>query len=46
MCVGLTFAKEDGFGECKDKFKADKVAKLYFVMTLLYRNLLGFYMAT
>ena len=45
MCVGLTLAEESGFGEFKDKLKPDGVAKAYFLMTLLYRTGLGFYLA-
>jgi hypothetical protein len=46
MCVGITMAGEQGFGEYKDKFKSDALSKGYLTATLVYRMALGYYMAS
>ena len=46
MAIGLSKAKEEGFGEFKDKLKAGCIEKAYFVITIMYRMSLGLYMST
>jgi hypothetical protein len=41
----LMAAKNKGFGEFKKKLKPDLMCQLYFVFSLLYRYVLGFYIA-
>lgn len=47
VMVGLLQLSEDeGFGEFKDKLKAGKLERGYFMLTILYRIGIGYYMAT
>jgi hypothetical protein len=44
-CLLLTFAEAKQFGEFKDKLKRNLVCQLYFVVSLVYRFTLGYYIA-
>lgn len=46
MVFVLQCTEEEGFGEYKDKLKAGRVEKAYFMVTILYRMGIGFYMAS
>jgi hypothetical protein len=45
MAVLFPFIEAIGFGEFKDKFKKDRVESNYITFTLIYRGLLGFFLA-
>ena len=44
-CVLLIATKPKQFGEFKNKLKSDPVCQLYFVVSLIYRFCLGYYIA-
>ena len=46
MVVLLQCSEEKGFGEYKEKLKEGKLERAYFLVTILYRMGVGFYMAT
>ena len=46
MVTVLQCSQDDGFGEYKDKFKEGKLEKAYFMITIIYRMGVGYYMAT
>jgi hypothetical protein len=45
MAVGLLVTEDDGFGEYKDKLKQGTVNRAYFVVTIIYRMGIGYYMS-
>jgi hypothetical protein len=46
MVIVLQCTEEDGFGEYKDKLKNGGVEKAYFMITIIYRMGIGYYIAT
>lgn len=44
-CAMLMFTQAKEFGEFKDKLKSDLLCQLYFVVSLIYRFALGYYLA-
>lgn len=46
MMIVLQLTEEDGFGEYKDKLKRGKLERAYFMITIIYRMGIGYYIAT
>jgi hypothetical protein len=45
MMLILQCSEEEGFGEFKDKLKEGKVERAYFMVTILYRMGIGYYIS-
>ena len=43
MAGALIFSESKGFGQFKEKFKRQKICQVYFVISILYRYILGYY---